>query len=147
MLNGDVVKDLFPEWNTILRGRIDRNHPSQQSFSGTLKTGHSTLPMATDAFMSTPIARTEVKYWGDQNGNIPRPMEGVSQSDPGIVHNLGEGAAATGIAAESNFLVEDTSARDARFKTPKSGPPQGQRSTSQRRSRSKTRAVQIKVEN
>ena len=76
-----------------------------------------------------------------QSGNIPRPMEGVSHSGPGADDNLGGGAAAAANVADGSFLGDDTSSRDARFKTPKSVPPTAQQSASQRRSRSGTRTT------
>lgn len=52
IVNGHVVKDLFPEWDTLLRGsRIDLKHPSQSSYAR--KTG-STIEV-TSALQSTPV--------------------------------------------------------------------------------------------
>lgn len=139
IMNGDVKMDLLPEWDSVLRGsRIDLDHPSQQSYTRALN-DQNTIPKTTDAFMSTPIGKTGAR--NSQSGNVPRPMEGVSHSGPGADDNLGGGAAAAANVADGSFLGDDTSSRNARFKTPKSVPPTAQRSASQRRSRSGTRTT------
>ena len=52
IVNGHVIKDLFPEWDTLLRGsRIDLKHPSQSSYAR--KTG-STIEV-TSALPSAPV--------------------------------------------------------------------------------------------
>ena len=53
IMNGTVVNDLFPEWDSIMRGsRIDLNHPSQQNYSRASNFGSSTR--FTEAFQFTP---------------------------------------------------------------------------------------------
>ena len=142
IMNGEVQMDLFPEWDTVLRGsRIDLDHPSQQSFTRTLNE-RNTVPKTTDAFsMSTPVGRTGTNYRCNQSVVIPTPMEVASNSGPGGAVNLGDGSAAAGTAADGSFLGDATSARGDQFKTPKSVPPQAQRPTSQRRPRSGTRTT------
>lgn len=55
ILDGKTMKDLFPEWDEILRGsRIDMTHPSQQScYNDTRKTG-SCVNELNHALQSTP---------------------------------------------------------------------------------------------
>ena len=134
IMNGTVVNDLFPEWDSIMRGsRIDLNHPSQQNYLRASNSNFGSSTRFIEAFQSTPISNTASASRSDKNETLMNNKHSSThsesmqrQSDP--PKNLGVDTTTISVGGDRNRADE--------FKTPKTT-----RSSSQPRSRPRARSM------
>ena len=87
LVNQRVVKDLFPEWDSLINGsRIDITHPSQQSFGRSTRTFHPDTLQSTPApnvSNDTEIECMDVATSGDAvaSGDGVQPERGSQELD------------------------------------------------------------------
>ena len=87
LVNQRVVKDLFPEWDSLINGsRIDITHPSQQSFGRSTRTFHPDTLQSTPApnvSNETEIECMDVATSGDAvaSGDGVQPERGSQELD------------------------------------------------------------------
>ena len=156
--NGELVTDMFPEWDAVLRGsRIDLGHPSQQSYANKLSSipngPYQTMPMSNEPRPNheiTSIAantdsgnRMEVTY--DEPFGTPGTAQVISDAGPsqeqtsqreetaGDDQNIASG---TSGASGSNSAA---SSSGSGFKTPSTTGNVNPRSQSAGRSRPKSK--------
>ena len=152
LVNGNVVQDLFPEWDTLLSGsRIDLRHPSQQS--QTSKTGFKSV--TTGALQSTPRIGNEITQvktshvermeFNNQNDNtqdfevqtdVQKVGESKTQERRAHLDGPGSGEEINidDRQNKANFKAPDSSQRPMRqVQRPESQPRSRSRSTSRQR--------------
>ena len=130
IVNGHVVQDMFPEWDTLINGsRIDLGHPSQQSF--VQRTGASTV-MRNEALPN-------------MNNNNEYRMEVTNENDASLRHEAAQQPLPSVSSTQNDQPVHDmafkTPVSTRQIVTPKLKQNQRSRSLSQPRTRASRRSA------
>ena len=164
IVNGRVVADLFPEWDTILGGsRIDLNHPSQELYRSKVEAGRFNVRQSTPRAAEIPLPSGRVVLnSGNANTEVTNENVTISEEDGSSqapAHDesevltqppVSETTAAPVSSADAGPVSSETSAvTDTLFKTPvqasnksdgRGRPAAPGRPTSKSKSRSKSRS-------
>lgn len=152
MLNGSIVKDLFPEWDAVTRGsRLDMNHPSQRSllkhfetgFSGVAAQPNQSTPMGLPTVSSSRGGEADMEATFQDDATQP-PNEAAAGSDqpqPNVIQisKVSEHSATGDTQAVFKAPQDISSAHQSR-KVSLSETGKGAKSASNSRSRSNSRA-------